>query len=35
MNKELLMNKKYFPDQMFNTISGNTEYNITTHILYK
>lgn len=34
MNKELLMNKKYFPDQMFNTISGNTEYYITTHILY-
>jgi len=28
------MNKKYLPDQMFNTISGNTQYNITTHMLY-
>lgn len=34
MNKELLMNKKYFPDQMLNTISGNAEYNNTTHTLY-
>lgn len=33
MNKELLMNKKYFPDQMFHTISGNTDYNISTPIL--
>lgn len=28
------MNKTHFPDQTLNTISGNAEYNNTTHTLY-
>lgn len=35
LNEQRAINEqKYFPDQTFNTGSGNTEYNITTHTLY-
>lgn len=35
LNEQRAINEqKYFPDQMFNTGSGNTEHNITTHTLY-